>query len=173
MQPGNTVCFKKNRRPFRTSTTFRHVGRFDWQLGMGVPGQWEWLGNDRDVFGVVEPLTSHDRDGVGQTTWWEGVEGRRVDLVCNWLSMLATDGRECHVPWAADSILHSCPIGRGHAENSREGPIRAHGGYVEWEVNILIAHSVLWLWLIRQACKRFHTGGMAGPPTSTPQDFHL
>ncbi|KAG8008461.1 hypothetical protein GBF38_019624 [Nibea albiflora] len=34
-----------------------------------------------------------------------GVVG--VDLLCDWLSTPATDGRECHVPRVADAILHS------------------------------------------------------------------
>lgn len=45
---------------------------FDWQPGMGVSALWEWLGNDVDVFGVVESLPRHGHEGVGQATWWEG-----------------------------------------------------------------------------------------------------
>lgn len=62
--------------------------------------------------------------GVITDPWpWRGEAGDlvgggfvEVNLLCNWRSMQATDGRKCHVPQAADTILHSCPTGRRRAK---------------------------------------------------------
>lgn len=171
---GHGNMLLENPRPFGMYTTFWHV--------VVLTDSWVWVcqpcGSDLEMIWMSFGQRSHYRAMVVKG-WCRRLGGRLgggggvvgVDLLCNWLSTRATDGREYHVPRVADAILHSCPIGRGCAKIAG----LAHNS-LRWVCGMRSKHShrslsggarsALWPRLIRQASECFHTGGRwdCGPP---------